>query len=71
MNIFKKDFPTVKELMITEGSPIKVVARTIHSNVSAEARKKGENKHKGAQRRKNSQKFIHKKSFIFVFFLLL
>ena len=43
MNIFKKDFPTVKELMITEGSPIKVVARTIHSNVSAEARKKGEN----------------------------
>ncbi len=42
MNVFKKDFPTVKELKFTEGAPIKDVVRTIYSDISVEARKKGD-----------------------------
>ena len=42
MNVFKKDFPTTKELKFTESALIKDVAYTIHSNVSDEARKKGD-----------------------------
>ena len=42
MSIFNKDFPTTKELKITAGAPIEDVARTIRSDTSVEARKKGE-----------------------------
>lgn len=42
MSVFNKDFPTAKELKITSGAPIVDVARTIHTDTSVEARKKGE-----------------------------
>ena len=42
MSIFNKDFLTTKELKITAGAPIEDVARTIRSDTSIEARKKGE-----------------------------
>lgn len=41
-NLFSPDFPTKKELKITEGSPIANVAKTIHADVGTEAVNKGD-----------------------------
>lgn len=40
--LFTDDHPTKKELIFSEGAPIKDVARTITTDISSEARKKGE-----------------------------
>lgn len=42
MNVFSNDFKTEKELVISEGAPIKDVARTIPANSAASAIKKGD-----------------------------
>ena len=42
MNVFSNDFKTEKELVISEGAPIKDVARTITANAAASAIKKGD-----------------------------
>lgn len=42
MDFFKNDCQTTKELKISDGSPIRDVARTISADVSDEARKKGD-----------------------------
>ncbi len=41
-NVFSPDYETTKELIISEGAPIAEVARTITTEVSEEALKKGE-----------------------------